>query len=151
MSKRFISLFLCVLLLLIAASVPAAAEGEDQVEYYVVPYEIQNGDSFTQIYQRWGLRLDKYADVIRALNGVDDLDVLFIGSIYLLPTTEENVQTDEYVTVVSHVMHAGETAYQVFTSYGFDYNQSIGLLQRYNGGIDLARINIGDKLLIPLV
>ena len=150
MSKRFLSLFLCVLLLLPAASAFAVNTDGDQIEYYVIPYVIQKGDSIAHIYQLWGLRFEKYADAIRALNGVDDLDLLFIGAIYLLPTTAENLQTDVFVTVVSHQMCAGETAYDVFSAYGIDYNHNIARLQNYNGGIDLTRINIGDKLLIPL-
>lgn len=148
MPKRFVSLLLCVLLLF--ALPVCAAYAEDQIEYYVIPYEIQKGDSLENVYRLWGLRFEKYADMIRSLNGVDDLDLLFIGAIYLLPTTEENLQTDVYTTVVSHVMHAGETAYDVFSSYGIDYNQNIPRLQNYNGGADLTRLNVGDKLYIPL-
>lgn len=149
MSRRFVSLFLCILLLALLLPASAFAE-EDQIEYYVIPYEIQKGDSIAHIYQLWGLRYENYADVICSLNGVDNLDLLFVGAIYLLPTTAANLQTDVYTTVVSHVMCAGETAYDVFMRYGIDYNSNIARLRNYNGGADLTRINIGEKLLIPI-
>ena len=129
---------------------PNVIFAEDQIEYYVIPYVIQKGDSLAHIYQLWGLRFEKYADAIRSLNGVEDLDLLFVGAIYLLPTTAENLQTDVYTTVMSHIMRQGETAYDVFTSYGIDYNRNIARLENYNGGADLTRVPVGTKLLIPL-
>lgn len=125
-------------------------QGDDQVEYYVIPYVIQKGDSLANVYWLWGLRFETYADAIRSLNGVDDLDLLYVGAIYLLPTTRENLQTDVYTTVMSHIMRPGETAYDVITGYGIDYNQNIPRLRSYNGGADLTRIPAGEKLLIPL-
>ena len=150
MSKRIVALLLCMILLLSAASFPAFAAEEDQIEYYVIPYVIQKGDSMTSIYELWGLRFENYADIIRVLNGVDDLDLLYVGAIYLLPTTAENLQTDVFVTVVSHRMHAGETAYDVFSAYGIDYFENLPRLENYNGGRDLTRIQVGEKLMIPL-
>ena len=122
----------------------------DKIEYYVIPYVIQKGDSIANVYHLWGLRFEKYAEAIKSLNGVDNLDLLYVGAIYLLPTTEENLQTDVYTTVMSHIMKTGETAYDVFTSYGIDYYESLARLQNYNGGADLTKIQVGQKLLIPL-
>ncbi len=151
MSRRLLSLLLCALLLMLAVPAAVFADGEDEVEYYAVPYVIQNGDSFTRIYERWGLRFEKYAGRICAINAVEDLDVLFVGATYLLPTTAENLDTDVYVTVMSHQMRGGETAYDVLADYGIDYNENVELLQRFNGGRDLTKIQIGEKLLIPVV
>lgn len=149
MSKRLIALILCAVLLMLALPSAAFAE-EDEVAYYVIPYVIQKGDSMAHIYELWGLRFEKYADMIRVLNGVEDLDLLFVGAIYLLPTTLENLQTDVYITVMSHMMRAGETAYDVFAAYGIDYNENIARLQNYNGGADLTKLRVGDRLYIPV-
>ena len=80
-----------------------------------------------------------------------NLDLLYVGAIYLLPTTAENLKTDVYTTVMSHVMQRGETAYDIITGYGVDYYKNLAKLESYNGGKDLAKISAGEKLLIPLV
>ena len=133
-----------------AASDHKAVYAGDKIEYYVVPYVIEKGDTIAHVYWLWGLRFEDYADAIKSLNGVDDLDLLFVGAIYLLPTTASNLKTDTYVTVMSHVMTSGETAYDIITAYGVDYYKSVKRLENYNGGKDLTKIQAGDKLLIPL-
>ena len=129
---------------------PNVISSEDRIEYYVIPYVIQKGDSLANVYRLWGLRFEKYADAIRSLNGVDNLDLLYVGAIYLLPTTEENLKTDVYTTVMSHVMKPGETAWDVFSGYGVDFFNNIARLKNYNGGADLTKLQAGEKLLIPL-
>ena len=162
MTKRIISGFLCLVLLCMLMPGAWATDYldydvyEDEVEYYVIPYVIQMGDSLSDVYQRWGLRFEKYRDLIYAINGVDNLDVLEVGTIYYLPTTAENLTSEyldagNYVTVVSHVMRRGETAYQIYTDYGIDYNANIERLRSFNGFADLARLSLGDKLYIPIV
>ncbi|MBO5569917.1 MAG: LysM peptidoglycan-binding domain-containing protein [Clostridia bacterium] len=123
----------------------------DKVEYYVIPYVIEKGDTIAHVYWLWGLRFENYVEDIKSLNGVENLDLLYVGAIYLLPTTAENLKTDVYTTVMSHVMQHGETAYDIITGYGVDYYKNLAKLESYNGGKDLAKISAGEKLLIPLV
>ncbi len=161
MKKRIFHLVICICLvsaLLIsgaalsafAASDHTVAKG-DKIEYYVVPYVIQKGDTLANVYWLWGLKYEDYADDIRSLNGVENLDLLYIGAIYLLPTTAPNLKTEIYTTVVSHVMQRGETAYDIITGYGVDYYENLAKLKTYNQGKDLTKIAAGHKLLIPLV
>jgi len=124
---------------------------EDEIKYYVIPYVIQEGDYLSEIYWLWGLKFEKYAEDIKSLNYKDDLDVLWIGSTYLLPTTEANVKTGNYTTVMCHTIVKGETAYDVFTAYGIDYDDEEETLERYNYGRDLTKLSAGDELLIPLL
>ncbi len=123
----------------------------DKIEYYVIPYVIEKGDTIANVYWLWGLRFENYVEDIKSLNGVENLDLLYVGAIYLLPTTVENLKTDVYTTVMSHVMQRGETAYDIITGYGVDYYKNLAKLESYNGGKDLAKISAGEKLLIPLV
>ena len=135
-----------------AAGITGAPDfNNDEIAYYVVPYVIQSGDSLEKIYDFWGLRFERYATLIRMLNGVEDLDVLSVGTVYYLPTTAENVYGDSYITVMTHQMRAGENAYEVFTAYGIDYNTALPILEAYNGGADLARVPIGGRIYIPLL
>ena len=134
-----------------ATASKSVISSEDKVEYYVVPYVIQKGDSIAHVYWLWGLSFEDYVEDIKSLNFVDDLDLLYVGAVYLLPTTASNLQTDVYTTVMSHVMKTGETAYDVITGYGVDYYDNLGKLKSYNYGRDLTRISAGDKLLIPLI
>ena len=124
---------------------------EDKVKYYVIPYVIESGDYLSNIYWLWGLKFENYAEDIKALNYTDNLDILWIGSTYLLPTTEANVKTGNYTTVMTHTIAKGETAYDVFTSYGIDYEKQQETLERYNYGRDLTELSTGDELLIPLL
>ena len=123
----------------------------DKVKYYVIPYVIEKGDSIAHIYWLWGLRFENYQEDIKSINQVDDLDLLWVGSTYLLPTTEANVKTGTYTTVMSHLMVSGETAYDVCNAYGIDYYDKQAVLERYNFGRDLTKLAAGQELLIPLL
>ncbi len=153
---RVLVITLLIVALLAGSGLQAFAAGsvdisKDEVEYYVIPYVIVKGDTLADVYWRWGLKFEPYADAIRALNGVENLDLLFVGAIYLLPTTVTNVKTEEYTKVMAHIIRKGETAYEVFTSYGIDYYKYLGKLKSYNGGQDLTKIAAGEKLLIPII
>ena len=159
MIKRLFRILVSTLLivaLLAGSGLQASAAGKvdiskDEVEYYVIPYVIVKGDMLTDVYWRWGLKFENYADDIRSLNFVDNLDLLYVGAIYLLPTSVNNVKTEEYTKVMAHTMKKGETAYEVFTSYGIDYYENLGKLKSYNHGQDLTKITAGEKLLIPII
>ena len=159
MKKRLIRILVSTLLiaaLLAGFGLQASAAGKvdiskDEVEYYVIPYVIEKGDMLTDVYWRWGLKFENYADDIRSLNFVDNLDLLYVGAIYLLPTSVNNVKTEEFTKVMAHTMKKGETAYEVFTSYGIDYYENLGKLKSYNHGNDLTKITTGEKLLIPII
>ena len=122
----------------------------DKVKYYVIPYVIEKGDTIANVYWLWGLRFENYQEDIKAINQVKDLDLLYVGSTYLLPTTESNVKTGTYTTVMSHIMKSGETAYDVFSTYGIDMKENLEKLERYNLGRDLTKLSAGSELLIPL-
>jgi hypothetical protein len=157
--RRFLRILLSTLLvavLLLSVGAPAFAAGsvdisKDELEYYVIPYVIQKGDMLTDVYWRWGLKFENYADDIRSLNFVENLDLLYVGAIYLLPTSVNNVKTEEYTKVMAHTMRRGETAYEVFTAYGIDYYENLGKLKSYNQGRDLTKVAAGEKLLIPII
>lgn len=121
----------------------------DKIEYYVIPYKIQKGDSLKHVYELWGLKITDYLDAIVMLNPGKDLDLLYIGDIYYLPTTEQNLMTNIYVTVMSHVLLEGERLEDVFSRYGFDFEEQRDYLQSFN----ITKFDDmvpGDKLLIPL-
>ena len=123
----------------------------DKVKYYVIPYVIEKGDTIAHVYWLWGLRFENYQEDIKSINEVDDLDLLWVGSTYLLPTTEANVKTGTYTTVMSHLIQSGETAYDVCTAYGIDFFENQDVLERYNQGRDLTKLSAGSELLIPLL
>ena len=159
MKKRLFRVLVSTLLiaaLLAGPGLQASAAGtvdisRDEVEYYVIPYVIVKGDMLTDVYWRWGLKFENYADDIRSLNFVDNLDLLYVGAIYLLPTSVNNVKTEEFTKVMAHTMKRGETAYEVFTAYGIDYYENLPKLKSYNHGNDLTKIAAGEKLLIPII
>jgi LysM domain. len=133
----------------IEGSAPHLISSRDKIEYYVIPYSIQKGDTLKYIYKLWGLHYDDYVDAIRALNPDKDLDMLYVGSLYLLPTSENNLRTKIYTTVMSHIMIQDETVADVYSRYGIDFENDREHLQTFNV-IDFDKIKSGDKLLIPL-
>ena len=133
-----------------AGRAPHLISTEDTVAYYVIPYYIQSGDTLRFIYKLWGLDYNRYAPLIKSLNPEKNTDLLYVYERYFLPTTESNLKTDTYVTVMSHVMLKNETAERVFSRYGIDFKERREDLQRYNL-TPFDKLKEGDTLLIPLL
>ena len=134
----------------IVGSAPHLISNKDQIAYYVIPYSITAGDTLKFIYKLWGLRYDDYVDIIKSLNPDRNLDLLYVGDLYYLPTTEDNLKTKVYTTVMSHVMLEDETVESVYSRYGIDFASRREELQRYNP-VAFERFRPGSKLYIPLV
>ena len=75
---------------------------KDGIEYFVIPYKIQKGDTLKNIYKLWGLSYLENAETIQALNPGKNPDKLSVGEIYNLPTSENNLTTNTYTTVMFH-------------------------------------------------
>ena len=133
----------------IEGDAPHLISTKDKILYYVIPYKVQKGDTLKFIYKLWGLPLEDYMDAIRALNEDKNVDNLAIGDIYFLPTSEQNLKTKIYTTVMSHVLLDGESVESVYSRYGIDYNENREHLQSFNT-TDFAKMKAGDTLLIPL-
>lgn len=134
----------------IVGSAPHLISNKDEIAYYVIPYSIQSGDTIKFIYKLWGLRYNDYVDIIKSLNPDRNLDLIYAGDLYYLPTTEDNLKTNVYTTVMSHVMLEGETVESVFARYGIDFEKRKDELQRYNT-VSFDRFRPGSKLYIPLI
>lgn len=134
----------------IIGSAPHLISSKDTVDYYVIPYKIQKGDTVKFIYKLWGLPYDSYADRIAALNPGVDLNNLYVGDMLLLPTTEKNLKTNVYTTVMSHILLQDESVKSVFDRYGIDFDSRRDELQKYNSE-SFDKLKAGDKLLIPLI
>jgi len=134
----------------IIGSAPHLISSKDTVDYYVIPYKIQKGDTIKFIYKLWGLPYDSYADRIAALNPGVDLDNVYVGDLLLLPTTEKNLKTNVYTTVMSHILLQDESVKSVFDRYGIDFDSRRDELQKYNSE-SFDKLKAGDKLLIPLI
>ena len=122
----------------------------DQIEYYVIPYKIQKGDTLKYVYKLWGLPFDSYFEAIKTLNPGKDPDLLYVGDLYYLPTTENNLHTKIYITVMNHILQDGESIEGVYSAYGIDFKDKQEYLQTFNVK-DFSNMLVGDKLLIPLV
>ncbi len=122
----------------------------DTVEYYLVPFYFEKGDTLSRIYYCWGLQYETYAEDIRSINGISNLDKIHAGKTLLLPTTEENLMSETYTTIMAHTMQVGDTAYEICKDYGLDYDKAKENLTDLNRGADLTKLKVGDKMLIPL-
>ena len=130
----------------IVGDAPHLISTKDKIHYYVIPYKVQKGDTLKFIYNLWGLPYDEYADAIEALN---EGETFKTGVIYYLPTTERNLKTKIYTTVMEHTMLEGETVESVFKRYGIDFTENREHLQSFNT-TDFVLMKAGDMLLIPL-
>ena len=133
----------------IVGDAPHLISTKDKIHYYVIPYKVQKGDTLKYIYKLWGIPYDDYADAIKALNEDQDVNNLKIGAIYYLPTTERNLHTKIYTTVMEHKMLEGESVESVYSRYGINFAENREHLQTYNT-TDFAIMKAGDTLLIPL-
>lgn len=134
----------------IEGAAPHLISSKDKIDYYVIPYKIQKGDTIKFIYKLWGLPYDEYDDIIKDLNPGKDLDKIFVGDLFFLPTTEKNLKTNVYTTVMSHALLQDETPESVFARYGIDFEKNQADLQKYNTA-PFFTMKTGDKLLIPLI
>lgn len=134
-----------------SAAVQNSPISGDPIKFYVIPYVIQKGDSIANVYRLWGLRFENYQEYIKSMNEKENLDLLFIGDTYLLPTTEGNCQTATYTVVMSHTMKSGENAADIFALYNVSYKDNKARLERWNLGRDLTKLKAGEELLIPLI
>ena len=123
----------------IKGETPNLISEADGIEYFVIPYKIQKGDTLKNIYKLWGLSYPG-----------KNPDKLSVGEIYNLPTTENNLKTNTYTTVMFHVLLKDESPKSVFSHYGIDFSAKEADLQKYNL-IPFSEMKEGDKLLIPLV
>ena len=128
---------------------PNLISKEDGIAFFVIPYKIQKGDTLKNIYKLWGLSYLQNADMIRALNPGKNPDKLAVGEIYNLPTSEENLKTNNYTTVMSHILLEDETPVSVFLRYGIDLEEKKTDLEQYNPSLN--HMEEGDELLIPLL
>ena len=134
----------------IVGDTPNLISDADVIEYFVIPYKIQKGDTLKNIYKLWGMSYLENAETIKALNPGKNPDKLAVGEIYNLPTTENNLRTNTYTTVMSHLLLKDETPESVFARYGIDFAENEAKLQQYNR-IAFSQMKEGDKMLIPLV
>jgi len=154
---RSVSAILAVIFAASIVSVSAFAEttapkpyGSDTIKYYTVDYKFKKGDTLTKIYNLWGLKYETYAEDIKRINGIDNFDVIYIDAVLRLPTTAQNLQNDEYRTVMCHVMARGETVSDVCGYYGIKLSDYEKRLKVYNGLESLTRVKAGTELLIPI-
>lgn len=129
---------------------PALVSG-DSVDYYLMPFLFEEGDTICGVYHLWGLRYEKYADAIRSLNDKSNLDYIQVGELLYLPTDAANLMGSDYTTVIAHTMKSGETAYDVCRSYDMDYNSVAEEMGLYNPGVDMTKLQKGQTLHVPLL
>ena len=134
-----------------AQAVKNSAISGDTVKFYVIPYVIQKGDSIAKVYRTWALNYANYEEYIKSLNEREDLDLIYVGDTYLLPTTSGNCQTATYTVVMSHTMKSGESAEDICAAYNVSYKDNKAKLERYNLGQDITKLKAGAELLIPLI
>ena len=134
----------------ITGDTPHLISDKDTIEFFVIPYKIQKGDTLRKVYKLWNLSYLDYAETVKALNPGKNPDKLAVGEIYNLPTTEENLRTNTYTTVMSHILLKDESPESVLSRYGFDFEKNMDILRQYNQG-SFDSMKEGSKLLIPLV
>ncbi len=155
MKRRLISFILIICLGLAIAAPSACASmapaGSDSIKFFLMPYEIKEGDTLTNIYYCWGLDYHDYGDAILSINQLETLDIVPLGVILWLPTTESNLQNDRYIQVMSHTVCAGDSADSICSAYGVQFSDAENWMKVLNRGMDFSSLTIGTELLIPLI
>ncbi len=122
-------------------------------------HEVQPGDTLASIARRFDIGISQLA----AYNGIENLDLIFVGQQVLVPTPEAPSGTDTVPfsetladiaaaddttplkQPVSHRVQFGETLSSIARAHGLTW-QSIAI---YNGLKDAGSIKYGQMLLIP--
>lgn len=155
MNRRFISLILiiCMGSALAAPSAFASVSpaGSDSTKFFLMPYEIREGDTLTNIYYCWGLNYRDYGDAILSINQLETLDIVPLGVILWLPTTESNLQNDRYIQVMSHTVCSGDNVDEICAAYNVKFTDAEKWMKVLNRGVDLTTLSIGSELLVPLI
>lgn len=148
-------LFLCMVFTLVfsapCAHASAAPVGNDCVKYFLMPYEIKSGDTLLNIYHLWGLNYLDYGSAILSINQLETLDIIPLGCVLWLPTTESNLLNDTYIQVMSHTVIAGDNVVDICGAYGVSFDDAQKWMAVLNRGIDFSTLYIGQELLVPLI
>ncbi|MGI5976394.1 MAG: InlB B-repeat-containing protein [Candidatus Limivicinus sp.] len=130
-----------------AMSLPAG----DFVSYYLVDYTIQPGETIAGIYNNMGLSYKTYSNQILKLNNISSYNRIAAGRKLILPTTSSSVPGVNYITVLSHIMRAGESAYNIICgNYNLNFNSVQKMVQALNNRENLANFRVGESLYIPV-
>ena len=148
-------LLLCTLYVLAVSSPSASASaepvGNDSVKYFLMPYKIRSGDTLTNIYNCWGLDYRDYGHDIQSINRLETLDIIPLDCILWLPTTEDNLQNDTYIQVMSHTVVSGDTVTDICAAYGVRFADARKWMAVLNRDVDFSSLYIDQELLIPLI
>ncbi len=152
MMKRVFTLLLAVSLLVGLAplfSVRASAAG-DSVEYYLVQRTVQAGDTVATMCRALGTEFSKYADVIRQVNGMTNLNSIKKGMVLYLPTKAAPAAGSSYYKIIGHDVVAGDTLAILCRRYGTTLRRDQELLKLLNNIPNLNRIYSGMRVYIPV-
>ena len=156
MKRRVFSFVLIVCIVVLTFASPCAhacvpAVGSDSIKFFLMPYEIKPGDTLTNIYYCWGLNYMDYGSAIVSINQLETLDIIPLGCVLWLPTTESNLQNDTYIQVISHIVAPGDNVTDICAAYGRSFSDAEKWMAVLNRGVDFSSLYVGQELLVPLV
>ena len=111
-------------------NINVSANSSDEFQYYIVEYTLSNGESIKYAEQQLGIEYnDDVIEKVKALNNLDNLNLVLAGKKYLLlSATADNAK----YAVYSHKVVSGDTAAYVCNLFGTEYNKVSDLLTKLN-------------------
>ena len=131
LSKSFVGLLLATLLWM-GMALPAQAQ--DEVETYTV----QAGDTLGLIAIRYEISVDSLAEA----NGIDNVNVLEVGQVLVIPGPDGLLPQDPWVNIAAHPR-------QTLASIAQEYGMDVGQLAAFNKLRESTRLFPGQPIRIP--
>ncbi len=122
------------------------APADGTVAAYMVPYVVKAGETIYGICQANGIDFNRYVNLIMQASGITYATNLRAGDIIFLPSATASSGS---MSIVTHVVKAGETVYGICQALGLNYNASINMIKSLNPGKNLSAIHAGDVLFFP--
>jgi len=127
----------------------AALKEGDFVAYYLAPHVMQAGETIYTVCIAEGVNFTENEALIKGVNNIKNYNRIFVGKSILLPVKTAPT-TGSFYKVVGHKMVAGDTVYNLCIAYGLNYNNIEATLKTLNNKTNLARINAGSTLYLPI-
>lgn len=120
----------------------------DTIAYYLIPYTMRQGDSIASVCNQLGTSYSQYAELIKGINGIKNLNLVWAGKLVYFPTNKAP-SSGSYYAVVAHTVLSGEIMTNICKNFGTSYLSNYTMISGMNKGKNLNYIQAGSIVYVP--
>lgn len=128
---------------------PVVIPEDDTLSYLIIPHTLKAGETVSGVCAELGVDFANTSDQIMRLSNISSYNYLMPGKVIYIPSTVYPA-SGPYYKVMAHVLKAGDTVYDLCSTYGLDYTSNAAFLQRINNRDNLATYYVGQTVYMPL-